>query len=586
MWFKRTPEKDTMDGIKWIGAQYKYLQDLQTGFDLLSKTTDTKLESEFLKMGRRLLKYVGRCERKAERYIAPLKQELKQPELQAILEKAEVPRAQLVNAFSFYVGSFKNDLQRGLRILALKQASKDSEKKAQADALLKKMLERSAEKINVLTRWTGALQAALVELENAEVDLKKRNLLRTGSAAAVLPTLERAAVVGAKILGGVSGTLTAVSEARAGKMPDITLKLSPANKRRPRRPYTRFIVLHTTEGNNNGWVDVYNKGTANYVVLNDGSIYNTIQIEKLAMHAGRSMWDNLRNMDNYSIGIEVVGFHDKSLTKAQHSAIGKLVNLLQSIYNIPDEKVLCHSMVAYGAPNRYHRKSHRGRKRCAMNMGTVGLRSHLGITKKTAYDPDVRAGRLVVADPTLANILWGDGSDFVSEPSKPPKKEKPTPGKPKPAPKPKPEPVKPLPPPIPEEEDDVWHETKLGETAFRIAQDEYAAETTIYFFPSGIVRTGAELMEGKEKFKLTNGEVVDSKTYFLKYFPLGTKVLVGYIYGGFVTKERSALEIAGGEWNFPSTFYYPTKSTTKKLVSGDDIDPKTIPLGTLVFFRN
>ena len=105
------------------------------------------------------------------------------------------------------------------------------------------------------------------------------------------------------------------------------------------------------------------RGEAHYVVGLNGRVYRIIDKSRIATHAGRSYWDGNKVIDNFSIGIEVVGYHNKSITAAQRLAIKELVSQLQRVYAITDERVLTHSMVAYGSPNRWHRRSHRGRPR-------------------------------------------------------------------------------------------------------------------------------------------------------------------------------------------------------------------------------
>src|SRR5690606_25227781 len=143
-----------------------------------------------------------------------------------------------------------------------------------------------------------------------------------------------------------------------------------------------------------------------YLVDIDGVVTRIIQRDRIAMHAGRSMWNGKTNLDNISVGIEIVGYHDKPITAAQKQALQELIRQLKAIYKIPDSKVLPHSMVAYGRPNRWHPVSHRGRKRCAMLLARDDLRREIGLHSKPAYDPDVRAGRLKVADAYLNTVLF------------------------------------------------------------------------------------------------------------------------------------------------------------------------------------
>ena len=148
-------------------------------------------------------------------------------------------------------------------------------------------------------------------------------------------------------------------------------------------------------------------GEAHYMVGLDGHVYRVIDRNRLAYHAGVSMWNGKVNIDNYSIGIEVVGTYAADLTPAQYRSLRDLIAYLQRIYQVPDDRVLSHSMVAYGEPNQWHKRPHRGRKRCGMLFAKTSVREALGLERKPAIDPDVKAGRLVVGDPYLAKVLYG-----------------------------------------------------------------------------------------------------------------------------------------------------------------------------------
>ena len=63
-----------------------------------------------------------------------------------------------------------------------------------------------------------------------------------------------------------------------------------------------------------------------------------------------------------------------------------------------------------------------------------------------------------------------------------------------------------------------------------------ATNTTTYFFPSGLVRTGAELERGARGRKL------------LQRLPPGTRVLVGYIRAGRVARGQSPTQVAGNRF--------------------------------------
>ena len=183
---------------------------------------------------------------------------------------------------------------------------------------------------------------------------------------------------------------------------------SPRNPERRVRASTELIVLHTTEAPARSSLNkVSDRGECHFCVTEDGSVYRIVDRDREAFHAGRSMWNGKEDVDKFSIGIECVGFHDKAMPAAQIRAIRTLVKELQSMYSIPDHKVVCHSHVAYGAPNKWHKYRHRGRKRCGMLFAMPSVRRQLGLATRPAYDPDTRAGRLKQADAYLQKVLYG-----------------------------------------------------------------------------------------------------------------------------------------------------------------------------------
>ena len=184
---------------------------------------------------------------------------------------------------------------------------------------------------------------------------------------------------------------------------------SPRNPERKIRSSTELIVLHTTEAAEHGsLVKLCDRGEAHFCVTEDGRVYRIVDRDREAFHAGRSMWNGREDVDKFSIGIECVGYHDKPMPMAQIESIRTLVKELQSMYRLSDDKVVCHSHVAYGAPNRWHRQKHRGRKRCGMLFAMPSVRAQLGLKARPAYDADVRARRLVVGDDYLRKVLYGN----------------------------------------------------------------------------------------------------------------------------------------------------------------------------------
>jgi hypothetical protein len=195
--------------------------------------------------------------------------------------------------------------------------------------------------------------------------------------------------------------------AKCGFAINFVNAISPRNVERAKRKQTKYIILHTTEApDKSSLASLKRYGEANYMVSTGGTVYRIIDHRRVAYHAGVSMWNGKTHLDKTSVGIEVVGYHNKSITKAQYTAVAALVSELQGIYRISDKNVLTHSMIAYGVPNKWHKKKHRGRKRCGMQFATDSVRSRLGLTDRYLYDPDVKAGRLTIGDKYLYGVLY------------------------------------------------------------------------------------------------------------------------------------------------------------------------------------
>jgi len=190
---------------------------------------------------------------------------------------------------------------------------------------------------------------------------------------------------------------------------------SPKNPDRPERKTTEFIVLHTTEAPARSALrHLSERGEAHYCVTEDGTIHGIVDRHRVAFHSGCSMWDGREEVDNFSVGIECVGYHDKAMPLCQLNAVRELVKELQRIYLIPDERVVTHSMVAYGRANKWQKRNHRGRKRCGMLFAMPSVRAVLGLKRRAAFDPDVRAKRLAVGDDYLNKVLYGNVDTMVA----------------------------------------------------------------------------------------------------------------------------------------------------------------------------
>ena len=369
------------------------------------------------------------------------------------------------------------------------------------------------------------------------------------------------------------------------------------------REKTKYIIVHTSEAGFKTTLKVVSKGKflrgrrltygghANYVIARDGRTYRILDKKYEADHAGLSMWKGETDISKVSIGIELVGYHYTGITGKQYRSIGILIDILQGVYNLDDSAVLTHSQVAYGRPNRWFKKKHRGRKRCANNFD----RAKAGLGPTWTFDPDVKTGRLT-ADPELAAIYYGHrlvtasrfpsniitksnaawtiaGEDYNSPTTlyqfpdgriipgdqidkrdgwnRIPRKT------------------------IVLLNQDNYHNLERnsgpvktisnGLTAWTLAGRDYKKQTTFYFFPRGGMKNGRQISDWDD-------------------LPSETKVIVDYSGPYKVTPRRPPLKIAGMRYKNEGTLYY---FPNKKLIPGDQVkDFKRLPRGVLIFLPN
>jgi hypothetical protein len=283
-------------------------------------------------------------------------------------------------------------------------------------------------------------------------------------------------------------------------------KLLNPRYRKAIRKKTKYIIVHTSEADLETTLKIVSRGKqtrgnwftfgghTHYVIARDGRTFRILDKKYIADHAGRSMWNGETDISTISIGIELVGYHDRKLTDQQYRSVGLLIDILQGVYRLNDRAVLAHSQVAYGRPNRWIGKRHRGRKQCARNF--IRYKAELGPT--WPFDPDVKAGRLI-PDRELATVYYHRNEDNIMEAD-----------------------LKIL---------------KKNQTAWSVAGKDYNKKTTIYFLPSGSVKKGSQISRWHK-------------------LPPRTKIIVGYCGPYRIDSKKPPIKIAGQNYNDKGSIYY------------------------------
>lgn len=119
-----------------------------------------------------------------------------------------------------------------------------------------------------------------------------------------------------------------------------------------------IVVHHTGSLSLDGTIDWFKRResevSAHYVVGRDGRIVQMVQDENAAWHAGRSaMFPNAKppretDVNQFSLGIELVGTNDSGFTDRQLAALYELLARLVQRYHVVSERVVGHCHIAPG----------------------------------------------------------------------------------------------------------------------------------------------------------------------------------------------------------------------------------------------
>ena len=117
----------------------------------------------------------------------------------------------------------------------------------------------------------------------------------------------------------------------------------------------KFVIIHYTGMQSeiesvNRLKDPTSKVSCHYLINRKGVVIQMVRERNVAWHAGKSKWGNYRNLNNNSIGIELVNRgHSLGYQKFTSLQINSLIKLCKNIkkrYKIREENFLGHSDIA------------------------------------------------------------------------------------------------------------------------------------------------------------------------------------------------------------------------------------------------
>lgn len=118
----------------------------------------------------------------------------------------------------------------------------------------------------------------------------------------------------------------------------------------PRRDPIKYIIVHSFALSVDEMIKRLDdlKVSTHYLIDEEGKLFQLVDDDKVAYHAGKSYWQGQTSLNKTSIGIELQSktlgqtpFSDKQI-----QTFKKLVNKLMKKYDIPRENVLGHSDIA------------------------------------------------------------------------------------------------------------------------------------------------------------------------------------------------------------------------------------------------
>ena len=135
----------------------------------------------------------------------------------------------------------------------------------------------------------------------------------------------------------------------------IVTNFSPNFSKKRRIRVIKFVIIHYTGMQSeiesvNRLKNPNSKVSCHYLINRIGKIIRMVEDKNIAWHAGESKWKNFKNLNNKSIGIELVNRgHRFGYEKYSNSQIKSLIGLCKNLkkkYNLKSENFLGHSDIA------------------------------------------------------------------------------------------------------------------------------------------------------------------------------------------------------------------------------------------------
>ena len=135
----------------------------------------------------------------------------------------------------------------------------------------------------------------------------------------------------------------------------IVTNFSPNFSKKKGKRDIKFVIIHYTGMQSeiesiNRLKNPYSKVSCHFLINRKGKIIRMVEDKNIAWHAGKSKWKNYKNLNNKSIGIELINKgHRFGYEKYSNSQIKSLIDLCKNLkkkYKLKSENFLGHSDIA------------------------------------------------------------------------------------------------------------------------------------------------------------------------------------------------------------------------------------------------
>ena len=135
----------------------------------------------------------------------------------------------------------------------------------------------------------------------------------------------------------------------------IPLKSNSFSKKPRNKGKIKFLIIHYTgmqsmRASIKRLLSIKHKVSCHYLISRAGKIFQMVDDNKVAWHAGKSKWGQIENLNYSSIGIELVNnghkFGYQKFSGKQISALIELCLKLKKKYKIKNRCILGHSDIA------------------------------------------------------------------------------------------------------------------------------------------------------------------------------------------------------------------------------------------------